>query len=174
MGYVSKTLASGEQIVHRARFNWTYNAAADLWLLFAASPLIVNTALGYVLQTRTLEESAPVLLTSLAALALGLILWLERMIAKWATEIVVTNQRFVYKRGFLARRASEVNLAMIEEVSFEQSLLGRILGYGTLVIRGAGVGVLKLPPIAKPVALRRAIQDAKGNRLANRGETASA
>ncbi|MEL7028955.1 MAG: PH domain-containing protein [Pseudomonadota bacterium] len=174
MGYVDKTLASGEEIVFRARFNWTYDFAAYFWLLAGLTPLAFVTWLGYSMQSQTLADSVWLIVFCHVGVALGVILWLERMINKWTTEIVVTNQRFVFKTGLIARHASEVNLVMIEEVSFKESFWGRVFGYGVLVIRGAGVGVLELPPIDKPVQLRRAIQDAKGRRGSHASEEAVA
>ena len=62
MGYASSTLADGEILIRRARFNWTYDFASWFWLAFGAAPSIflfllidergwsleyMNTALGY-------------------------------------------------------------------------------------------------------------------------------
>ncbi|MEM1104172.1 MAG: PH domain-containing protein [Pseudomonadota bacterium] len=161
MSYVIKTLATNEKIVYRARFNWTYEFAADLWLYLSLLPLLVNVVFGRMMGTRTWEESAMLVAISAAPIALGLVIWLQRMIHKWSTEIVVTSQRFIFKTGLIARRSSEVNLGKIEEVSLRQSFLGRLFNYGEITVRGTGVGVLELPPLDEPITLRRNIQNAK-------------
>src|SRR5204862_6809215 len=77
----------------------------------------------------------------------------------WTTEIGVTNQRLIYKRGLLWRSTQELQLRAIEEVNLEQGLLGRILGYGHLELRGTGVDDIRLPALADPLGLRKALQD---------------
>jgi hypothetical protein len=39
--------------------------------------------------------------------------------------------------------------------------MGRILGFGRIMVRGMGVGEVILPPIANPIAFRKAIEKAK-------------
>ena len=170
MSYVAKTLAQGERIVHRARFNWIYSFGAYFWLALGIAPLLVNALLGYLTQMRTLEESTPLLALSGLALPLGFGVWLKDMVYQWTTEIVVTSQRFVYKTGLIARQSKEVSLSKIEEINLSQSIWGRIFGYGRLIIRGTGVGVLELPPLDDPVAIRRCIQDARSAAATANGE----
>ncbi len=131
MGYVDKTLGAHETILHRAYFHWTYTLTA-----FAA--LII---LGIAL--------------------IGIWIFLSMMIRLFTTEIVVTSQRFVYKTGWISRKTQEVNLEKIEEVNLDQSVAGRLLGYGRLRIQGTGVGAIDLPLVANPLKLRRRITDAK-------------
>src|SRR5262245_17866405 len=80
----------------------------------------------------------------------------------WTTEIGVTNQRFIFKRGWLRRRTDELRLTAIEEVNLEQGALGRLFDYGRLVLHGTGVNDISLPPLAHPVELRRAVQEGMG------------
>jgi hypothetical protein len=47
-----------------------------------------------------------------------------------STALTITNQRVLAKQGFLVRRTFEVPLTVAE------TLLGRTLGYGTVVMRG--------------------------------------
>ena len=75
------------------------------------------------------------------------------------TEIGVTNQRLIYKRGLVARATKEVELRCIEVVDLEQSLLGRLLDYGRVGVHGTGVADIVLPSMADPLGLRRALQD---------------
>jgi hypothetical protein len=70
--------------------------------------------------------------------------------------------RFILKRGWLRRATDELQLTSIEEVNLDQSVLGRLLGYGRLVLHGTGVNDIKLPSLADPVGLRRALQEGMG------------
>lgn len=127
MSYVSLTLAPREVILARGRFHWTYSFVSWAWLLLA----------GWLL--------------------IGIAVFFSRQMRKWTTELVVTNRRFIYKRGFISRRTDEFNAARIHAITLEQSLLGRVLGYGTLNVRGVDIGDFGLPAIAKPIEFRKAL-----------------
>ena len=65
--------------------------------------------------------------------------------------------RVIYKRGFIRRMTSEINMNKIETVEVAQSILGRLLGYGSVHILGTGRGIERLDRVADPVALRNHI-----------------
>jgi hypothetical protein len=100
----------------------------------------------------------------LGMFVLGLFLFANMMIVKATTEIAVTTDRLVYKRGLIARHVGELSIDRIEGVSVLQGVLGRILGYGRVSIRGMGVGEVILPPIETPIEFRKAVQEARAIR----------
>ena len=59
---------------------------------------------------------------------------------RWTTELSVTTHRVIYKRGFICRHTVEMNMDKVETVNVDQSILGRILGYGTIHVLGTGQG----------------------------------
>lgn len=81
--------------------------------------------------------------------------WLKR----WLSEFVITNRRIVIKEGFIARRTFEMNLSKIETVNVDQSVMGRILNYGSITIIGTGGTKETFHNIARPMAFRRAFQE---------------
>ena len=83
------------------------------------------------------------------------------MIRKATTEIAVTSNRLVFKRGLIARQVGEINIDRIEGVNVLQSVLGRIFNYGRIMVRGMGVGEVTLPTIEDPITFRRAIEKAR-------------
>jgi hypothetical protein len=91
----------------------------------------------------------------------GLYLFAHMMLIKATTEIAVTNERIIYKKGLIARHIGELNVDRIEGVSVQQGILGRFLNYGRVCIRGMGVGEVMLPPIESPIEFRKAINEAK-------------
>ena len=97
----------------------------------------------------------------LGSFLLGMYFFAHMMIVKATTEIAVTSERLVYKKGLIARHVGELNVDRIEGVSVRQGVLGRIFGYGRVLIRGMGVGEVLLPSIEAPIEFRRAIQEAK-------------
>ena len=73
------------------------------------------------------------------------------------TEFAVTDHRVIYKRGFLRRHTVEMNMDKVETVDVDQSVLGRLLGFGTIHVHGTGQGIENLSRVAAPLRLRNAI-----------------
>ncbi len=159
-GYVEKTLASGEEIVHRANFNWTYSFFPVMWFAIGAGALAMFFFIQFAAGVPFEELRVGWWSAGIAGLA-GTIILINHIIILVTTEIVVTSYRFVYKTGLLARHTQEVSLSKIEEITLEQSIWGRFLGYGKLVLRGTGVGVITLPDLDDPIRLRKIIENAK-------------
>jgi len=90
---------------------------------------------------------------------IGAVAFVSVMLPIWTTEIGVTTQRFIYKRGLIWRSSQELQLRSIEEVNLDQGLLGRLFNFGRIALHGTGVGDIKLPSLADPVGLQRAIQE---------------
>lgn len=114
---------------------------------------------GYL---RILWSLSPFLRVGILALfVMGLFFFAHMMIVKATTEIAITTERLVYKKGLIARHVGELNIDRIEGVSVNQGAFGRIFGYGVVIIRGMGVGEVTLPPIEAPIEFRRVINEAK-------------
>jgi len=65
--------------------------------------------------------------------ALGAVIAL-RAVWEWErTRVVITTDKLFVVHGTLRKRAAAVRLARVGAVEIEQSLLGRLLGYGTIV-----------------------------------------
>ena len=100
---------------------------------------------------------------------LGLPWGVAMFIRAFATEIAVTTDRFVRKTGLISIQSEEVSLDKIEEVTVQQSILGRIFGYGNVQVHGTGMGDIKCAMVDNPVRMRREIQTAREG-LKSKGE----
>lgn len=100
-------------------------------------------------------------IAAFVGLAFGVLSFAGMMVRKATTEICLTNDRLILKQGVIARHIDEINVDRIEGVNVIQGIIGRITNFGTVIVRGMGVGEVLLPPIADPVAFRRAIDRAK-------------
>jgi uncharacterized membrane protein YdbT with pleckstrin-like domain len=149
MSYIEHSLGSNETLHYRARFPAIYHLAA--WGMLALGLLtafvLALFGLGWI---------------GLAAVATGAIAFLAIMLPMLTTEIGVTTQRLIYKRGWVWRTTNELQLRAIEQVTLDQSFLGRLFNYGRVSVHGTGVDDIALPALAEPVVLQRAIQDALG------------
>jgi hypothetical protein len=161
MSYIDKSLGDGETVIARTHFHWLYVSAA--WLCLLGPGVLLLALLGKAQSANFAMDDS----TTMAAIAgavvfvVGLLAFLRLMIRKWSTEIGVTSHRFVESYGLLARHTNEIALPNIEGVRVNQSILGRVFGYGTVRIEGTGVDSVTTPNIADPVGFVRAIQTAK-------------
>ena len=60
-----------------------------------------------------------------------------KLIAWLTSNFAVTSDRVIHRQGFIAKRSMEIPLEAVNDVRFEQGILGRIVGAGTLVISSA-------------------------------------
>lgn len=100
---------------------------------------------------------------------LGLPWGIAMFMRSFATEIAVTSDRFVRKTGLISIKSEEVSLDKIEEVTVDQTILGRIFGYGNVQVHGTGMGDIKCQMVDNPIRLRREIQTAREG-LKTKGE----
>jgi len=152
--YIDQSLGKGETVIARAHFHRLYFAAA--WLVLLIPLTLVLAALA-----QAQAQPDPYTIGALVLFAFGLITFLRMMIRQWSTEIGITSHRFVEKYGLLSMRTNEIALPNIEGVRVNQTVLGRLFGYGTVRIEGTGVDSVTTPNIADPVGFVRAIQTAK-------------
>jgi uncharacterized membrane protein YdbT with pleckstrin-like domain len=130
------------------------------WSIYGRGVLVLAVALGALIVSATLPDPAwqPGIRVASGVIGmLGIVLLLTAWVRRVATEIVVTDRRVIFKRGLLSRRTVEMNVSKIEAVDVEQSLAGRIWGYGTLMIRGTGAGFEPLEGVGSPLNIRNAI-----------------
>lgn len=174
MLYVQQSLGPNEELVHVGDFHWMYTAKAFfsiLWGMAASVGVIVAAVfmykqtgkfppdLGWVEGIRYLHPGLRIL--SFFMFVMGLLGFAQMMVIKATTEIAITNNRIVYKRGLIARHVGEISIDRIEGVNVLQTIAGRMLNYGRLAIRGMGIGEVVLPTIDDPIAFRQAIEKAR-------------
>jgi uncharacterized membrane protein YdbT with pleckstrin-like domain len=149
MKYYERIIQPEEIVKLIAQLHWMIYARA--WLLIAGA--VVAAILSQI--DPSLED--PALISAVALLGWGLLLLLRAWLVRVTTEIVVTDRRIIYKVGLVARHTEEMNLSKVETVDVDQGLAGRILDYGSLLIRGTGGSWEPLRRVAAPLAVRNAI-----------------
>ena len=86
-------------------------------------------------------------------------LFIAPLIAQKTSEFAITNKRIIIKVGLISRRTLEMNLSKIESVSVNQGILGRMLGYGTIVVVGTGGTKEPFHCIIDPMTFRKKFQE---------------
>lgn len=174
MAYAEKNLAPGESIVYRARYHWIYYRTTLALLLVAAV-----FALWWWISGQRLQSGAASSIFGTVALVLLVIAaghFLVRRIRASADEFVVTTRRVIRKTGLVAREADHAPIEKIQDISIDQGVIARMLGYGTAVIETASEsGRIVFPDIAAPERFRSAIwgQTAGASPVAPAAGTAS-
>ena len=74
-------------------------------------------------------------------------------------EFVVTNRRIVNKKGLIAYYTLEMNLSRVETVHVKQSIIGRLLGFGSITVIGTGGTRETFHLIARPLQFRRSFME---------------
>jgi membrane protein YdbS with pleckstrin-like domain len=88
---------------------------------------------------------APLGVVGALALGLGAVLALGAVWRWDRTSLVVTTEKLLVVHGIAQRHAAAVRLARVGPVEVEQGLIGRMLGYGTLI-----AGDLEIPYVPDP------------------------
>lgn len=86
-------------------------------------------------------------------------LFIAPIFDKYCDEFAITNKRVIIKAGFITRKTIELNLSKIECVNVDQSLLGRIFGYGNIQIIGTGGTKETFVDIKNPLKFRKIFQE---------------
>jgi len=169
MSYVDRNLVSGETLLYRTRHHWLVLLgpvtgglillAPGVALLIEAISLRATNGLAIGSATVSPETMAVVgailMLAAIATFSYG--------IAKRnATEMAVTNRRVLIKTGMASRRTLDMMLSRVESIGVEETTLGRMLGYGSVVVRGTGGTPEPFLLIAHPQEFRRAVQEQIG------------
>ena len=97
--------------------------------------------------------------TLILALMTGGLYFIYVYIKQIKSEFGITNKRLIIKTGIISRRTLELNLSKIESVNVYQSVLGRMLGYGTLGVTGTGGTKEIFTKIDNPLYFRKIFQE---------------
>lgn len=126
--FVENSLISGEVVESQAEITWL----SQFWLYLFA----VLTVMTIVL---------PILFILVA------------VINVLTTELAVTNKKVIGKTGFISRVSIDLPLDKLESINIDQGVIGRILGYGRVSIRGVGGNNVSIPFIKQPLDFRRVV-----------------
>jgi uncharacterized membrane protein YdbT with pleckstrin-like domain len=149
MSYVQHVLQPGEEIRHIAKIHWVK--------FIPGFAVILLGLLIFILAEQTTSWHRFLLVIAAAVALLGLAHFLYAWFDRWTTEIAVTNRRIIFKEGFIRRNTVEMHMDKVESVDVAQSILGRLLDYGNVEVRGTGTGFEPLRFVDRPLELRNHI-----------------
>jgi uncharacterized membrane protein YdbT with pleckstrin-like domain len=132
MSYVGRYLLSPdkEQEIFATRRHW--GSMFSVGLTFATFWLAGFIALG-------LSGGAGIVAMTAVCFLFFSLCWFGWFIAQWYVEVfIVTNRRVLLVSGLLTRRVAIMPLIKVTDLTFEETPLGQLLGYGSFIIESAG------------------------------------
>ena len=154
MSYASKHLIPDEKLLYETRLSWV----VLFWPVIVPSLILLGIG-GYLVyhyanaDVDNMKEIGVGLIVA-AALVFGI-----GLTKRNATEMAVTNKRVLIKQGVFGRRTLEILLQKIESIAVEESMSGRILGFGTVIVRGTGGTPEPFKKMAHPLEFRRHVEE---------------
>ena len=142
MGYVEQNLMPGEKVTYRATLHW----------IIYVVPVLLGV-LGLILLL-----SPPFVGFGVGVLVVSGFLALSRWITARTSEFAVTNKRVIIKVGLIRRHTLELLLSKVESIGVDQGIIGRIVGYGSIVVIGTGGTKEPFKNIAAPLEFRKQVQ----------------
>jgi uncharacterized membrane protein YdbT with pleckstrin-like domain len=149
--YLKSTLQPGEQILFLGKIHPAYLVGPVLWTVVIIA-IIYKLVTG--LQLATLSVGI------WATLLLPITYLIQHVVIYETSESALTTHRVLTKAGLLRRSISEIGLAKIESSSIEQGIVGRLFGFGDLVVRGSGGHAVTATALSTVMEFRAAVQNA--------------
>ena len=149
MSYVSRVLMPGETVLATARLHW-------IILLPSILTIVAGIAVASWARASGMDPGQAKFVYALAGLLvlIGVLMFLGRLIVRATTEFAVTDRRVIVKRGIISLHTVEMNEDKVESVDVDQSLLGRLFGFGTITVRGTGGSLEPIRMISDPLTFR--------------------
>jgi uncharacterized membrane protein YdbT with pleckstrin-like domain len=157
--YVQQQLGASEKILYTERHHWIFPVAEMIkWILFAVAVL----ALVIVLKVWLLPDAGwiwwllLVVLVPAVRIAWGFLSWRMNV-------YVLTNRRVIESTGVLSKRVADSSLEKLTDIVLKQSVFGRMLHYGDIVVltASAGAGINDLKQIRRPMEFKTQMVNAK-------------
>jgi len=178
LSYAEKNLVAGETLLYQTRHHWIVLLGPVLLSLLLEIPGMVFLVESVVHKAPRNSASGNAELSAGGLAMIGLLLLLAGaailgygLAKRNATEMAVTNNRVLIKTGLASRRTLDLMLSRVESIAVEETFLGRILGYGSVIVRGTGGTPEAFFLIAHPQEFRRAVQEQTGQAISSGGKS---
>src|SRR5687767_13899206 len=156
MGFPPSLLADHEKLVFDLRPHWLAMFSPGLWTV----GLLIGLFIGYRAVDAVITGNASIGKSIVGGIAL--IAWIALAVIpflKWRfTMFVLTTDRLITRTGIIAKQSKEIPLERVNDISFNQSIVERMVGAGDLVIESAGeLGQNRITNVRKPDQVQLAI-----------------
>jgi len=169
MSYVKKSLVPGETLLYETRHHWI--VLLGPLLLTGVFVVVAIGLLTEALQAKNgkgvVAGASTIGIHAMELGGIGLLIAATGTLVygvarRNATEMAVTNKRVLIKTGMGSRRTLDLMLSRVESIGVEETFTGRMLGFGSVVVRGTGGTPEAFVMIAHPQEFRRSVQEQIG------------
>jgi uncharacterized membrane protein YdbT with pleckstrin-like domain len=147
-----------ETVAYRTGCHWI----VMLWPLMAGLALgfigFIVLASGWLMKRHSGSHNAGILEGAIFLIVGGALI-ARGIIRRITTEVMVSNKRVRIQTGMFSRKSIEVLLSRVESIGMAKTFAGRILGYGTVVVKGIGGTSERFEKIAHPEELQRHVEN---------------
>ena len=158
MSYIDDTLMKNEVVLYRARPHWIIFGWPAFWLIITMLLFMFGPNIA-VADYRPAANLPMYAMVAFITLILAVFSAINAFVTYQTSEYGVTNKRVLMKVGFIRRLSLEIYLQRIESVKIYQTVMGRIFGYGSILISGVGGSKDPFRNIPHPLQFRRKIQE---------------
>jgi len=116
-------LPKGEVVIYQGKPHWSVFFYAIMWF-FAATVIYFNFSGLHVF--------------IYFLILLGVIAWLEAVTRLLSSRLTITNISIRIRLGILRVQNIQIPLNRIESVEIDQNIIGKLLNYGTIILKGSG------------------------------------
>src|SRR5467141_3674030 len=131
---------------------------AAVFELLAVTLLVASFSRPAGAKAKAMPSHGAIYVAALICFLVGATLFCIGLLKRSVTEMAVTNKRVIVKTGRTERRTTEILLSRIESVVVDEPAVGRILGYGTVIVRGTGGTPEVFEKIYRPLEFREQVQ----------------
>jgi uncharacterized membrane protein YdbT with pleckstrin-like domain len=153
MSYARSHLIPDEKLLYETRLHWV----VLFWPVIVPSLLLLGAGVWIRFYSDTDTPNYKRL--GIGLIVLAVLIFLIGLFKRNATEMAVTNKRVLIKQGVFGRRTLEILLQKIESIAVDEPMWGRILGFGTVTVRGTGGTPEPFPKMAHPLEFRRHVEE---------------
>lgn len=147
--YIRSSLSYDEEILVYARMNPVVWIEAWLWF-FAAIASLYAVTLPY---------------PTIIPFVVLLIVAIYKYCVVAVIEMALTNKRVIRRTGVIWVKSEELLLSRVESIEITQTVMGRILNYGTISFSGTGTSKVKFRMVMSPRQVKRDIESYFGGVL---------
>ncbi|MDD3370543.1 MAG: PH domain-containing protein [Alphaproteobacteria bacterium] len=164
--YVKKMLLPDEHIVHMGTLHWIVLLPGLFTTIIATIFAFSSDALAVRVFGPTFGAPVGHILTGVALFfsVIGFFHMIIAMIRQSATELAITNKRLIAKYGLVSRNTFEIMANRVTGANFDQTIMGRLLGYGTIMVHGAGGDTSPFDLVSNPQAFHSALMSVVGKK----------
>lgn len=129
MTYIEESLSKGEEVHEVYKLHWFSKIPMVLWIILA-----------------------------IPTFGLTLILAIYEWLRLRNLEQGTTNKRVILKSGIISRKTEEMKIGSIETVEIDQSIFGRMFGFGNVKVTGRGISDVHFHKIDNPMDVKKSIE----------------